>query len=59
MRVKAWFHRHLDESRRNGSIKRKQRGTRRRGGAAERRPRPPRGEQYDSEFITRFGDPFD
>jgi hypothetical protein len=31
----------------------------RRNKANDQRPRPPREDQYNSDFITRYGDPFD
>jgi hypothetical protein len=44
---------------RRSPIKREPTAVRRRNAAHGQHPRPPREEQYNSEFITRYGDPFD
>jgi hypothetical protein len=62
MGLRAWLRRRTtdkDETARHKSAKRKAEAARRRTKTRQQRPRPPREEQYDSEFITRYGDPFD
>jgi hypothetical protein len=61
MGIRAWFRRSKN-TRGQGpppQVKRSPSGTRRRKANTRQRPGRLRGEQYDSDFITRYGDPFD
>lgn len=58
--IRAWFRRsNRDEGETARERVKGQSTTKRRAKPKDRHPRPPRREQYDSEFITRYGDPFD
>jgi hypothetical protein len=61
MGIRAWWHRSKDDEgeRSRKRLDRKPSAIRHRNRAAGQGPRRPRQEQYDSEFITRYGDPFD
>ncbi|MCW2526697.1 MAG: hypothetical protein JWM76_1557 [Pseudonocardiales bacterium] len=60
MGIRSWLHRsnNADGTPHRAPAKRKS-TTKRVRKAKDRHPRPPRQDQYDSEFITRYGDPFD